>query len=310
MRTAFIKTLMEIAEKDENIYLLTGDLGFSVFEDFARKFPERYINCGVAEQNMIGVAAGLALSGKKPIVYSIIPFLIMRPFEQIRNDICIQNLNVKIVGVGGGLSYGSLGSTHHAIEDLAIMRSLPNMTVLVPADPIETSLAVRAMFKLKGPAYLRLGKSKEENIHQKPFNFKIGKGNLVKNGKDITIVGAGPIVKSAILAADLLKKECGISVRVISMATVKPLDKNIIIKAAKETKAIFTVEEHNIIGGLGEGVAAVLAELPNNKANFKRVGINDHFVKKVGDQNYLKEKESISSDAIKKTIKNFLKIRQ
>ncbi len=310
MRTAFIKTLMEIAEKDENIYLLTGDLGFSVFEDFARKFPERYINCGVAEQNMIGVAAGLALSGKKPIVYSIIPFITMRPFEQIRNDICIQNLDVKIVGVGGGLSYGSLGSTHHAIEDLAIMRALPRMTVLAPADPIETSSAVREMFKLKGPVYLRLGKSKEENIHQKPFNFKIGKGNLVKNGKDITIIGAGPIVKSAVLAADLLKKEYGVSARVISMSTVKPLDKNIIIKSAKETKAVFTVEEHNIIGGLGEGVAAILAEIPNSKINFKRIGINDHFVKKVGDQNYLKEKEGLSPNGIKKTIKNFLKIRQ
>jgi len=307
MRTAFIKTLMESAEKDENIYLLTGDLGFSVFEDFTRKFPERYINCGVAEQNMIGVAAGLALSGKKPIVYSIIPFIVMRPFEQIRNDICIQNLDVKIVGVGGGLSYGSLGSTHHAIEDLAIMRALPRMAVLAPADPIETALSVKAMLKLKGPVYLRLGKSKEENIHQKPFKFKIGKGNVVKNGKDITIIGTGPIVKSAILAAELLEKENNLSIRIISMPTLKPLDKNIIIKAAKETKAIFTVEEHNIIGGLGEGVATILAEFSNKKVSFKRIGINDHFVKKVGNQNYLKEKEGISPNGIKKIIEQIWK---
>ena len=303
MRNAFSKTLLELSEKDKNIYLLTGDLGFSVFEDFRQKFPERFINCGIAEQNMTGVAAGLALSGKKVIVYSIIPFITMRCFEQIRNDVCLQNLDVKIVGVGGGLSYGTYYPTHHAIEDLAIMRALPNMTVLVPADPIETALAVKAMIKLKGPAYLRLGKSKEENVYQKTFDFKIGKGNLVKNGKGITIIGVGPILKNAVLAAQLLEKENKLSVRIISMSTLKPLDKKIIIKATKETKAIFTIEEHSIIGGLGEAVASVLAELPRHDIIFKKIGINDSFIKMVGNQDYLREKNNFSPQSIKKTLR-------
>jgi len=301
MRTAFIKTLTKLAEKDKNIYLLTGDLGFSVFEEFKKKFPERYVNCGVAEQNMIGVAAGLALSGKKVVVYSIIPFVTMRCFEQIRNDICLQNLDVKVVGVGAGFSYGAQGPTHHAIEDLAIMRSLPNMTVLCPVDPIETGLAVKAMFKLKGPVYLRLGKSKEENIHSKSFEFKVGRANLIKNGKDITIMGIGPILKNALNAAEILEKEMNISVRIISMTTFKPLDKNIVLKAVKETKAIFTIEEHSLVGGLGSAVAEILAE-SKDKILFRRIALPNEFCKEVGSQEYLREKNNLSVKGIKKTI--------
>jgi len=301
MRTAFIKILTELAREDKNIYLLTGDLGFSVFEEFVQKFPERYINCGVAEQNMIGVAAGLALNGKKVVVYSIVPFVTMRCFEQIRNDICLQNLDVKIVGVGGGFSYGALGSTHHAIEDLAIMRSLPNITVLCPADPIETELAVRAMLKLKGPTYLRLGKSKEENIHLKPFKFQIGKANFIKKGKDITIIGIGPILKNAILAVKTLEKQYDISIGIISMPTLKPLDKNIVLKAAKETKAIFTIEEHSLVGGLGSAVAEILAE-SKYKILFRRIALPDKFCREVGNQEYLREKKGLSVTKIENYI--------
>ena len=301
MRTAFIKTLIELAKKDKDIYLLTGDLGFSVFEEFKQRFPNRFVDCGVAEQNMIGVAAGLALSGKKVVVYSIIPFATMRCFEQIRNDICLQNLDVKIVGVGAGFSYGAQGPTHHAIEDLAVMRSLPNMTVLCPADPIETGLAVKAMFKLKGPVYLRLGKSKEENIHFKPFEFKVGKANLIKNGRDITIIGIGPILKNAILAAENLEKKYNISIRIISMTTLKPLDKNIVLRATKETKAIFSIEEHSLVGGLGSAAAEILAE-SKNKILFKRIALPDEFCKEVGSQEYLREKKGLSVKKIQKTI--------
>ena len=183
MRTAFIKTLTELAKKDKSIYLLTGDLGFSVFEEFKKKFPDRFINCGVAEQNMMGVAAGLAMNRKKVVVYSIIPFVTMRCFEQVRNDVCLQNLDVKIVGVGGGMSYGQQGLTHHAIDDIAVMRSLLNIRIIVPADPIETELAVKSMLKINGPVYLRLEKSEEENIHSKPFNYKIGEIYEIKKGK-------------------------------------------------------------------------------------------------------------------------------
>ena len=306
MRIAFIKTLIKIAEKDRNIYLLTGDLGFSILEEFRHKFPERFINCGVAEQNMIGVAAGLALTGKKVIVYSIIPFVTMRCFEQIRNDICIQNLDVKIVGVGAGFSYGAQGPTHHAIEDLAVMRVLPNMKILCPADPIETQLAVGKMLRFKGPFYLRLGKSKEENIYRKPFDFKLGKANLVKNGKDIIIIGIGPVLRNALLASERLEKKYNISIKIISMATLKPLDENIILKAAKETKVILTIEEHSLIGGLGDAVAGVLAT-SNYKALFKKIALPDKFCKESGSQELLREKNGLSIEAIEKAIEKLWK---
>jgi len=308
MRTAFIKTLIEKAEKDKNIYLLTGDLGFSVFEEFKQRFPQRFIDCGVAEQNMIGVAAGLSLSGKKVVVYSIIPFITMRCLEQIRNDICLHNLDIKIVGVGAGFSYGAQGPTHHAIEDLSIMRSLPNIQILCPADPLETKLAVKAMLKSRQPVYLRLGKSTEENIYNKEFRFRIGKANLVKNGKDITIIGIGPILKNAKLAAEILEKQYHISIRIISMSTLKPLDKNIIFKAAEETKAIFTIEEHSLIGGLGTAVAEVLAE-SNHKIMFQRIALPDKFCKEVGSQEYLREKNNLSINGIRKIIETTWKLK-
>jgi len=185
MRTAFIKTLTEIAEEDKDVFLLTGDLGFSVFEDFEKKFGERFINIGIDEQNMTGIAAGLALENKKVFTYSIIPFATMRCFEQIRNDICYQNLDVKIIGVGAGLSYGPAGMTHQAIEDISILRTLPNMTVICPGDPIETRKAVRQSMNLSGPCYIRLGKKGEPNLHDPNVNYQIGKGKvrIQMNGK-------------------------------------------------------------------------------------------------------------------------------
>lgn len=308
MRTAFIKTLIEKAEKDKNIYLLTGDLGFSVFEEFKQRFPQRFIDCGVAEQNMIGVASGLALSGKKVVVYSIIPFITMRCLEQIRNDICLHNLDIKIVGVGAGFSYGAQGPTHHAIEDLSIMRSLPNIQILCPADPLETKLAVEAMLKSRQPVYLRLGKSTEEDIYKKEFRFRIGKANLIKNGKDITIIGVGPILKNAKLAADILEKKYHISIRIISMSTLKPLDKDIILKAVKETKAIFTIEEHSLIGGLGTAVAEVLAE-SNYKIMFQKIALPDKFCKEVGSQEYLREKNNLSVIRIKQIVEKIWRLK-
>jgi transketolase len=308
MRRAFIKTLLELAQKDKDIYLLTGDLGFSVFEEFKKKFPNRFINCGVAEQNLIGVAAGLALKGKKVFVYSIIPFITLRCLEQIRNDICLHNLNVKIVGVGAGFSYGAQGPTHHAIEDLGVMRSLANLTIFCPADPIETELVVKKMAKIKGPVYLRLGKSREENIYSKIFSFKTGKANLVKEGKDIAIIGIGPIIKNAILATEELEKKLNISIKIISMTTLKPLDRNIILKLAEEMRAIFTIEEHSLIGGLGSAVAEVLAE-SNSKIIFKRIALPDNFCKEVGTQEYLREKNNLSVNAIKKNIEKIWKLK-
>ncbi|MBI5401675.1 hypothetical protein HZB05_02505 [Candidatus Wolfebacteria bacterium] len=302
MRIAFVKTILKLAEKDKNLYLLTGDLGFSVFEEFKKKFSDRFINCGIAEQNMIGVAAGLAMSGKKVIVYSIIPFVTMRCFEQVRNDICLQNLDVKIVGVGGGMSYGQQGLTHYAIDDIAIMRSLSNIRIIVPADPIETELAVESMIKINGPVYLRLGKSKEENIYLKPFNFKIGEIYEIRKGKDIVIFSVGPIIKNIIEAVEVLEKKMKVSFKIISVSTIKPINKKSIIAAVKNARAIFTIEEHILRGGLGEIIAIIMAESGLGNKLFKSIGIKDSFLKIVGDQKYLREKNGLSPEKIKKTI--------
>lgn len=304
MRKAFIKALSETADQDKNIFLLTGDLGFSVFEEFIKTYPDQYLNCGVAEQNMMGIAAGLAISGKKVFVYSIIPFATMRPFEQIRNDICLHNVDVKIVGVGGGYSYGHLGPTHHSLEDIAVMKALPNIKVFVPADPIETELVVHAIIKDTGPAYIRLGKSKEENLHQTPFDLKIGKVNVLRDGHDITIIGAGPILRNALQAAELLTKK-NISCKVISVVTIKPLDKEAILENARRGP-IASIEEHNTTGGLGDSIAAILAEAGVNNG-FKKIGAGDRFMKIVGDQEYLRAENGLSPEQIAVTITEFYK---
>ncbi|MBI2278855.1 MAG: transketolase [Candidatus Brennerbacteria bacterium] len=308
MRIAFMKALTRLVKKDKRVMLLTGDLGFSVFEDFARQFPKQYLNCGLAEQNMVGMAAGLALSGKKVFAYSIVPFATMRPFEQVRDDVCLHNLDVKIVGVGGGYSYSQLGATHHSIEDIAIMKVLPNMKVLVPADPIETELAVKAMARDRGPAYLRLGKSKEENLHRRTFPFAIGRSNVLRKGSSVTVIGCGPILKNVLRAAEILARK-NIFCKVISMPTVKPLDERVVMSATK-TGLVITVEEHSVIGGLGDSVASVLAQaaLPK-KCRLKKIGVEDRFMKIVGDQEYLRSQNGLSPEQIARSITSLIKKR-
>lgn len=286
MRTAFINTLMGLAEKDQNIYLLTGDLGFSILERFAEKFPNRFINCGVAEQNMIGMAAGLALSGKKPYVYSIIPFVTMRCFEQIRNDICYQNLDVKIVGVGSGLAYGSLGTTHHAIEDIAILRALPNMTILSPADPVETRELVLKSYQTKTPTYIRLNKTGEKILYNSNPAIEIGQPSILREGKDGTIVATGILVGLGAQTVEKLKEK-GYNFKLISLHTLKPIDANSLLKELKDSKSVFTLEEHNIIGGLGSAVVEILME-SDWQGKFQRIGIPDQYCSGVGETDYLR----------------------
>lgn len=304
MRTAFIDTLTELAKKKDNIFLLTGDLGFSVFENFQRQFHSRFFNVGVAEQNMIGVAAGLALSGKIVFVYSIIPFVTMRCFEQIRNDLCMQNLNVNIVGVGAGLSYGSAGSTHHAMEDIAIMRSLPNMVVVSPSTADETRSTLIAAVEHNGPVYIRLGKNYIPTEHSNSKRFRIGQGITVSEGSDITIISTGGILHTAKVVAEMLSTK-GVQVRLINLHTIKPIDKEIIFRAAKETTAIFTIEEHSLIGGLGSAVAELLAE-SRVKTKFKRIALPDAFVNEVGEREYLLKKKQLSAQEITKTVLNLV----
>lgn len=272
MRKAFINTLVKLAEKDERIYLITADMGFGLVEPFAEKYPRRFINVGVAEQNMIGIATGLALSGKVVFIYSIANFPTLRCVEHIRNDICYHNVNVNIVAGNTGLTYGALGSTHHATEDIAIMRALPNMTVIVPCDTMEVAKATEAIAKLNSPCYLRLGRTNEFITSS---DFKIGKAVTVLDGTDATLISAGWMLHSAIQSAERLA-QWNIKVRVVNLHTIKPLDTEVILKSSRETNIIITIEEHSVIGGLGSAVAEVLAE-GNQHISFKRMGVLDKY---------------------------------
>lgn len=295
MRKAFINALIDLANKDKRIFLLTGDLGFSFLEEFERKFPDRFINMGVAEQNMIGVSAGLALSGKIVFVYSIASFVTMRCFEQIRNDLCHQNLNVRIIGIGGGVAYGPAGMTHHSTEDIAIMRSLANMTVISPGDPIEAELAIKQTIRQKGPVYIRLSKGGESIIHSKG-NFNIYKGTLLERGNLATIIVSGAMLLTAKKVSEELKRR-DFPVRLISMPVIKPLDEKAVRDSARLTGAIFTIEEHGLTGGLGTAVAEILAET-GFKGVYKKFALPDTYNAFIGSQKYLLEKNGLSADKI------------
>jgi transketolase len=287
MRTAFIETLFEIAQKDARITLIVGDMGFGVVERFMQELPRQFVNAGVAEQNMTGLATGMALSGKIVFTYSIANFPVLRCFEQVRNDVCYHKANVKIVAVGCGMSYGSLGISHHATEDIAVMRALPNMTIVSPGDPVETRLAVRALVEHEGPAYLRLGRSGEPIVYSFEPIFNLGKAIRVRDGNDVTLITTGGLLNCVVKTAEALA-EMGIQARVLSMHTVKPLDHEALLRAAKETSAIFTIEEHSVIGGLGGAVAELLMEAQIRPRYFKRIGLQDVFSSMVGDQDYLR----------------------
>ena len=296
MRTAFIQTLCEEAKHDDRIWLLTGDLGYSVLESFANRFPDRYLNVGVAEQNMAGLAAGLALTGKIVFIYSIANFPIMRCLEQIRNDICYHNINVNIVSVGGGLEYGTAGYTHYAIEDLAVMRSMPNMTVVSPGDPIETSLAIKAIIKQQGPCYLRLGKAGEPIVYNTQPNFEIGKPIKIKGGKDVTLLSTGGMLKETIDASELLEKD-GISAGVLSMHTVKPINSKFVLESLN-TKLTVVIEEHSSIGGLGSAIADILVKTNGNYPQLLAINIGSALPEKVGSQIWLRNKYGLDAQSI------------
>lgn len=288
MRTQFIETLKKIARKDNRVFLITADMGYSVFESFREEFPDQFLNTGIAEQNTIGVAAGLAASGKIVFVYSIIPFVTMRCFEQVRLDLAYNNTNVKLVGVGGGFAYGPLGPSHHAIEDIAIMRSLPNMTVLCPGDPIETRELVLRSYELNGPVYIRLGKNNEPIIHPTESCITIGKAIEVCKGNDLALLTTGTMLETGTKWVEEWKEE-GLSVRLISMPSIKPFDTKQVIELIELGIPIVTLEEHNIIGGLGSVVSEIIAE-SGKAVKFMRIGINDTYSHYVGDHRYLREK--------------------
>lgn len=306
MRTVFNEELLKIAKEDKRIFMILADIGYGEIEPFAENFPDRFINCGVAEQNMTGVACGVAMEGNIAVTYSIANFPTLRCLEQIRNDICYHNVNVKIVIIGSGVAYGPLGVSHHSTEDIAIMRALPNMVVIAPADLTEARAATYAMIEHNGPVYYRCGYKKEKDIHKGPIDFKIGKSIQVQDGRDATIIFTGTIGYNAYLASQELKKK-GIRCQLISMHTVKPIDKDVITKSAKETGCIVTVEEHNLSGGFGSAVAEVLADNGCLNIKFKRIGFPDINISDVGTQEWLRAKYNMNPSAIAETIENLIK---
>jgi transketolase len=298
MRNAFIAEITELAVNPDLMVML-ADNGIIVFDEFRKRFPRQLINLGIAESNMIGMAAGLSACGFVPFAYSIIPFIAMRPFEFIRNDVCYQNLNVKLIGIGAGFAYSSLGPTHHASEDISVLRCLPNMVVLSPSDPLETRRATRAAFAHQGPVYIRIGVGYNPVLIEDDPGFKIGKAITVREGTDVTLMSTGAILSEVLKAAVALRKE-GISAKVVNVHTIKPIDKDLIIQSAKETGSILTVEEHTIDGGFGGAVAEVLAEATDVKAKFKRLGLVNTFCKHYGMLDDVRKKVKLSGEFIQK----------
>ncbi len=273
-RQVICDTLIELGGKDKDIVVLTSDSrGSASMTNFAKELPEQFVEVGIAEQNIVGIAAGLAASGKKPYIASPACFLSMRSIEQVKVDVAYSKTNVKLIGISGGLSYGALGMSHHSLQDIAVMRAIPGINIILPADKHETKKMIEALAQNTEPTYIRIGRNPVEDVYSSDqYGFEIGKAVTMSEGTDITIIAAGETVKIAMDAADMLKKK-GVSCRVLNMHTIKPLDEAEIIKAAKETGCIITVEEHSIYGGLGAAVSEVVTQ--NCPVPMKIVGVPD-----------------------------------
>lgn len=305
MRDHFIKALTKCAEKDKRIILLTGDLGFGVLDNYSEKFPSQYINVGVAEQNMTGIASGLGIDGKTVFTYSIGNFNTLRCLEQIRNDACYHSANVNIVSVGGGFSYGALGYSHHATEDIAIMRAIPNLRVFVPCDFWEVQEITKSVVELGGVNYIRIDKSSAERNTKLEDKYVIGKARVLTEGSDFTIIATGGIVEIALSAQKEMSKQ-GFSISVISMHTIKPIDREAIIDYSRNSGGIITLEEHSIIGGLGSAVSEVLMQEGSYPKKFKMLGLESKFSTIVGSQNYLRSINNLDTKSVIGEIKLLL----
>ena len=302
-RESYGKALAELAKENKNVVVLDADLSESIkTADFKAVAPERFFNMGIAEANMMGVAAGMSTCGKIPFVSTFAMFAAGRAFEQIRNSICYPKLNVKICATHAGLTVGEDGATHQAIEDISLMRSIPNMTVINPADDVETKAAIKAVAKMEGPCYVRLGRMAVERVNDPDkYKFEIGKGVKLADGKDVTIIATGIMVEAALEAKKILKDK-NIDARVINIHTIKPIDKDIIVEAAKETGLIVTAEEHSIIGGLGSAVAEVVSE--EYPVKVLRVGVKDTFGESGKPAELLKKYGLTAEDIANKVVNN------
>ena len=305
MRDAFVRTLLGEMARNERIVLVTGDLGFGVLRPIKEAWPDRLINAGIAEQGMVSMAAGLASTGRTVIVYSIGNFPVLRPLEQIRNDCAYHGADVKIVCVGGGFVYGSLGMSHHATEDMAVMRAMPEVTCFAPGDPAETEAAVREMLRRRGTCYLRLGRGGEPEIHGRPLtDWVFPKALTLREGKDIALLSSGGILTQAMDAAERLARK-GIGAKVVSFPCLKPLDTETVRQLLNEFRRIVTLEEHTVIGGFGSAVCEIAAEAGTG-CRVKRIGLEDCFTTVVGDRQYLREVYGMDGASVAEKAEAFL----
>jgi len=306
MRNAFAKAVTDLSDKYSNLVMLAGDIGNRLFDRLKEKHPNRFFNCGVAEANMTGVAAGLASSGMRPITYTIAPFNTIRCLEQIRIDICYPNLPVIIVGTGAGLSYANLGATHHSMEDIALLRSLPNMHVVCPGDPLEVKLALTDALRLGSPTYIRLGKKGEPTIHQIEPRFEIGKGIYLRKGSDVALISVGNMLAETMVVSENLNSY-GISADVISMHTVKPLDELLLETVFTNKKLIVVIEEHALIGGASSAILEWGCDHAVDLSKLLRCGGPDQFLFACGGQKQSRKLIGLTSENITQKILDRLK---
>ncbi len=297
MRNAFADEITKLGESDPRVVLLSGDIGNKLFDKFKQQAAGRFLNCGVAEANMMSVAAGMALSGLRPVIYTITPFTTTRCFEQIRVDTCYHCVPVIIVGTGAGLSYAELGPTHHSLEDTAILRTLPGMTVVAPCDEVELRLCLRAALQQEGPVYMRIGKKGEPVIHKQQPDFRLGKAITIHNGTDVCLISTGSMMPVVLDAARRLEND-GLSVRVESFHTIKPLDTDRLREAFARYPLVGVVEEHGKIGGLGGSIAEWLALGDEKRARMLHFGTEDAFMHEVGSQEYARRRFGLTAENI------------
>ena len=296
MQRAYITSLYNLIKKDKNVISCLSDSGTDYDEMIAREFPDQCINFGISENNKVDAASGLASCGKIPFVYTTNAFIAYRSYEFVRDDICLQNKNVKLIGMGCGISWSTLGPTHHTTEDISALKAIPNLVILSPASPKEVEKCMEYAYNHKGPVYIRIGMGNEKEIYEEDFEFEVGKNNVIKEGKDITIFSTGSIISEVLEAREKLV-ENNINAKVVNISTIKPIDETSIIEEIKKQKNIYSVEEHNIIGGLGDSIAAVVA---TNNLNCKltKIGLKDCFAKGYGTYSQIKEMNGLNANSI------------
>ena len=305
-RKTFGAAVVEAAETNRDIVVLSADSSSgSGLSGFLARFPERHFEFGIMEQGVIGFACGLATTGKIPVFAAIAPFVTARPFEMFRNDLGYMNQNVKVVGRCAGLTYDQLGSTHHSIDDVALIRTIPGVTVINPGDPVTIRKAVHAMIAHRGPCYMKIGSPKMPVLYPEDVDFRLGRGIVMKEGQDVALIGTGTVLSKAYAAAELLEKS-GISVRLIDLHTIKPLDSELVLKAAREIGKIVTVEEHFIAGGLGSAIAEICSQ--EHPVRMKMIGIGDFYASN-GPYEELLGKYGLQADQIKESVIDFLKTK-